>query len=293
MSVEEVKSAAEPYREGDRQLHLDLAPGEFPRYVMTGAHPERIPKMASKWDKIEDFGRPLNIRGGFVVRRGEFRGVKVGAVNTGLYSSSQVVIEELARIGVDTIIRTGTTAALRSDIRCGELIINHSSVRLDGTSDQYVMTGYPADAHYEATIALVQACERLGIKYHLGIGCSTVGFYVPQARPGFKGYFPSRNQNLISDLQQAQVLNFEGQAATLFTLANIYGLRAGAIFAVVANRVQNVFHPWEGEEEAIAAGLEAITILAEWDRLKEEKQKDLFYPDLCARQFDAQGLEKN
>jgi uridine phosphorylase len=52
-------------------------------------------------------------------------------------------------------------------------------------------------------------------------------------------------------MQNAGVLNFEMETATLYTLASLLGLRAGAICAVYANRCANEFKPGEGEENAI------------------------------------------
>ena len=43
-----------------------------------------------------------------------------------------------------------------------------------------------------------------------------------------------------TDLRRAGVLNLEMEAATVFTISGLYGFRAGAVFAVVAHRL-NVF----------------------------------------------------
>jgi uridine phosphorylase len=75
---------------------------------------------------------------------------------------------------------------------------------------------------------------------------------------------------LIEELQRANVASFEMEAATLFTLANIYGFRAGAVCAVYANRVRDEFAV-KGEDAAIDCGNEAARILAEMDAEKESK----------------------
>jgi uridine phosphorylase len=270
-----------PNPEGGRTYHLGLAPGEFPDFVMTAAHPERVPKMAARFDSEQEFSPPPTIRGGFVYRKGSFRGVPVGAVNSGMYGSSPVCLEELARLGCQTIIRSGTCAALREDIACGDVIINTAAMRMDGVTDYYVPPQYPAASHPEALMALVQAAENLGIRYHLGIGCSTAGFYVPQGRAGANGYLPPRARTLIAELQELGVLNFEGQVSTHFVLGALYSLRVGAVLSVVANRVTGEFGPWEHEEQAISVALEAITLLAEWDRRKAKAGKSTFFPALA------------
>ncbi len=65
------------------------------------------------------------------------------------------------------------------------------------------------------------------------------------------------------------VLNFEMEAATIYTIANIHGgARAGGIMAVIANRKTNEFVPDAGVDEAIKVANEAVRILHEWDTIK-------------------------
>ena len=87
-------------------------------------------------------------------------------------------------------------------------------------------------------------------------------------------------KNLIPDLRAARVLNFEMEASTIFTLSNIYGARAGAVCAVLANRVTDEFVMDAGVEDAIKVANEAVKILYEWDKIKEEKGKPHLYPSL-------------
>jgi uridine phosphorylase len=261
-----------------RTYHLGLAKGEFPDFVMTAAHAERVPKMAARFDVEQVFDPEPVIRGGFVLRKGVYRDIPVGAVNSGIYGGASVCIEELARLGCHTLIRSGTCAALSGDIACGDVIINTGAMRLEGVTDYYVPPSFPAVSHPETVMALVQAAETLGIRYHLGIGASTAGFYVPQGRPGANGYLPPRARNLIPELQEMGVLNLEGQVSTHFVLGALYGFRAGAVLSVVANRVTGEFGPWEHEEQAISVALEAISILAGWDRVKRISGKPVFYP---------------
>lgn len=70
------------------------------------------------------------------------------------------------------------------------------------------------------------------------------------------------------------------ECATLFTLSNLFNKRAGAVCAVYANRVTNVFEPGSGEEDCIRVVNEAVSILKEWDDLKKEGGKSHFYPSL-------------
>jgi uridine phosphorylase len=87
-------------------------------------------------------------------------------------------------------------------------------------------------------------------------------------------------EDLLPTLQKARVLNFEMETATLYTLASLYGLRAGSICAVYANRCTNEFKPETGEDSAIKIANEATKILYEWDKEKRKKGKRWLFPSL-------------
>jgi len=269
-------SADRPQTEEGYQYHIACRPGDVSRYVLLPGDPERVPKISSLWDEAKEIAYHREYR----THTGTYKGVPVSVVSTGIGApSTAIAIEELAAIGADTFIRVGSTGAIQPGMEIGDLIIAKAAVRLEGTSKQYVMVEYPASADYEVTLALIEAAESLGLRYHVGITASTDSFYIGQARPGLKGYFPSFAKHLIDDLRQANVTNFEMEAATLYTLANIYGLRAGCVCAVFANRVTNEFGT-KGEREAAMVANEAVKILHEWDEKKEKKGKKYWFPGL-------------
>ena len=53
------------------------------------------------------------------------------------------------------------------------------------------------------------------------------------------------------------------ESSTLLTLANIYGVRAGCVCAVIANRVTDEFQENAGVTDAIKVANESIKILYE------------------------------
>jgi len=64
------------------------------------------------------------------------------------------------------------------------------------------------------------------------------------------------------------------ETATLYTLASLYGLRAGAVCAVYNSHATNEFKPGAGEENAIRIANEATKILNEWDAKKKKKARN-------------------
>jgi len=254
-------SARKPVTEDRKQYHLEVKEGDVAKTVLLPGDPQRIERISSLWDSFKEVATHRQ----FVTHTGKYKDVDISACSTGIGGPGMaIVVEELANVNVDTFIRVGSCATLKKEIEIGDLIISTAAVRLDGTSKQYVRTEYPASASYEAILALVEATENLGFTYHLGISASTDSFYLGQSRPGYSGYFQSFSTTLIDDLQRANVANFEMEAATLFTLGNIYGFRTGAVCAVYANRVRDEFEV-KGEMDVIKCGNEAVKILSEMD----------------------------
>ncbi|ASJ04077.1 uridine phosphorylase [Thermococcus barossii] len=273
---EKFVSADRPQTKEGYQYHIACKPGDVSRYVLLPGDPERVPKISSLWDEAREIAFHREYR----THTGRYKGVPISVTSTGIGGpSTAIAIEELAAIGADTFIRVGSTGAIQPGMEIGDLIIARAAVRLEGTSKQYVRVEYPAVADLEVTLALIEAAETLGVRYHIGITASTDSFYLGQGRPGLKGYFPSFAKHIMDDLRQANVTNFEMEAATLYTLASIYGLRAGCVCAVFANRITNEFGK-AGEKEAAMVASEAVKILAEWDEEKEKAGKKVWFPGL-------------
>ncbi|MHA1480630.1 MAG: uridine phosphorylase [Candidatus Thorarchaeota archaeon] len=262
-------SAERPETSDRKQYHLEVKEGDIAPTVIIPGDPQRVEKISSLWDET----RLVASHRQFVTHTGKYKGAPISACSTGIGGpGTAIVIEELANVGAKDFIRVGSTAALKEEIEIGDLIISTGGVRLDGTSKQYVMPEYPANPSYEVVMALVEAADSLGVNYHLGISASTDSFYLGQSRPGFGDYTQSHSEMLIRDMQKANVVNFEMEAATLFTLGNIYGFRTGAVCAVYANRVRNEFEV-KGELDVIKCGNEAVKILADMDDEKRAKGK--------------------
>jgi len=277
---ERLKSASRPESMEGRQYHLQVKPGDVSRYVLLPGDPERVPWIASFWDKSWLVAKHRE----YVTYSGHYKGVFISATSTGIGApATAIAIEELARVGSDTFIRVGTTGALRREISVGDIVISTGAVRLEGTSKHYVMPEYPAVASYDVVLALIEAADSLGVRYHVGLTASSDSFYVGQERPGFRDYLPPFQKGLISYLRSANVLNFEMEASLIFTLSNIYGLRAGAVCAAIANRETEEFIVNAGVEDAIKVANEAVKILSEWDREAASQGKKYITASIISR----------
>jgi uridine phosphorylase len=262
-----------------KQYHIACGKGDLAEYLLVPGDPDRVPKIASFWDSAKEVSCHREFRS----FTGKYKGVPISALSSGIGSACMAItVNEASRIGVRTFIRVGSTGAIQKDIDCGDVIICSAAVRLDCTSNCYVMPEYPAVASYEVLLALIEGAESLGISnYHVGVTATTADFYAGQNRPTTKAS-ASRMEDLLPTLQRAGVLNFEMETATLYTLASLYGLRAVSICAVYANRCTGKFKPEAGEENAIKIANEAAKMLYEWDRKKRKKGKRWLFPSLLS-----------
>ncbi|MBX5328013.1 MAG: nucleoside phosphorylase [Candidatus Bathyarchaeota archaeon] len=261
---------------GVKQYHIACKKGDLTKCLLAPGDPDRVPRIARFWDSAHEVSCHREFRS----FTGKYKGVPISAMSSGIGPACMSILaNEASRVGVETFIRVGSTGAIQKHIECGDVIISSAAVRLDCTSNCYIMPEYPAVANYEVLLALIEAAECLGISnYHVGVTATTADFYAGQDRPTKT----AKNGSLLLALQKAGVLNFEMETATLYTLASLLGLRAGSICAVYANRCTNEFKPQAGEETAIKIANEAVKILNEWDKTKHKRKKQWFFPSLLS-----------
>jgi len=274
-------------RAGERQYHIELGPGELAEYILLPGDPDRSARIASRFETIELERRNRE----FASVTGTYRGQRVSVVSTGIGTDNVeiVVAEILAITERPTFIRVGSSGALQPEMRLGDLAITTGGVRLEATTSFYVHDAFPAVAHYEAVVALVEAAERLGHRYHVGITATAPGFFGAQGRP--IPQLPIRYPDLAEEMARQRVMNFEMEASALLVLASLAQCRAGVVCAVFANRTTGEFVDGVQKDTAEAAcvdtGLESLTILAEMDGQKRDAGTDRWRPSLWNRAAQA------
>ncbi len=265
---------------GERQYHIGLGPGELAEYILLPGDPDRTSRIASRLESIELEHRHRE----FASVTGRFRGQRVSVVSTGIGTDNVeiAVAEILAITDRPTFVRVGSCGALQPEMSLGDLVITTGAVRLEATTSFFVHDGYPAVADYEAVAALVEAAERLGHRYHVGVTATAPGFFGAQGRP--IPQLPIRYPDLAEDMARQRVLNFEMEASALLVLATLGRCRAGVVCAVYANRTTGEFVSGDQKDAAEAAcvetGLESLLVLADMDRQKREVGTDRWRPSL-------------
>jgi uridine phosphorylase len=265
---------------GERQYHIGLGPGELAEYILLPGDPDRTARIGSRFDSIEVEQRHRE----FATVTGTYRGQRVSVVSTGIGTDNVeiAVAEILAITERPTFIRVGSCGALQPEMSLGDLAITTGAVRLESTTSFFVHDGFPAVAHYEAVAALIEAAERLGHRYHVGLTATAPGFFGAQGRPIPE--LPIRYPDLAEDMARQRVMNFEMEASALLVLSSLARCRAGVVCAVYANRTTGEFVSGDLKNEAEAAcvdvGLESLAILAEMDRQKRTAGTDRWRPSL-------------
>ena len=265
---------------GERQYHIDLGPGELAEYILLPGDPDRTTKIARLLDDVELERRHRE----FASVTGTYRGQRVSIVSTGIGTDNvEIVMAELLAITErPTIIRVGSCGGLQPEMGLGDLVISTGAVRLETTTSWFVSDGYPAVADYEAVIALIEAAERLGNRYHVGLTATAPGFFGAQGRP--IPQLPIRYPDLAEDMARQRVLNFEMEASALLVLAGLARCRAGVVCAVYAQRTTGDFISGTAKDEAeracVETGLDALVLLHGMDRKKEAAAAARWRPSL-------------
>ena len=270
------------------QYHIKCRKGDVARYVLLPGDPARVGIIASLWDEAHKVAENRQ----YVTYTGKVSQVEISATSTGIGSpSTAIAVEELARCGADTFIRVGTCGGYRKNQKIGDIAIATGAVRWEGTTRQYVPVEYPAFSTPEVVMALVEAAERVGVNYHVGITKSGDSLYAGMA---FGGYQQSWMKNIEADFAKSNVVTAEMEASAVFTLANLFSLRAGSVCSIIdlvlvdedqkhgqELSIEEAFQPKpEFILRSCRCAVEAVKILDKWDRDRQAKGKKNWFPSL-------------
>jgi uridine phosphorylase len=211
---------------GGRQFHVGVAPGEVGTVALLPGDPFRVPIIAGFLTDAKEVAH----RREHLTMTGTYRGKLITATSTGMgCPSTAIAVEELARCGVTSFIRVGSSAGLQVGVEPGDLLVSHGSLRNDGTSDAYVPKGYPAVPDLPMAVELergarAMAAERGGFAVHAGINATDDAFY-------------AETPEWISELSRLGVVNVEMESSAMYVVARQRGLRAAMICACSSNLV--------------------------------------------------------
>jgi purine-nucleoside phosphorylase len=234
------------------QLHVHTEEGRLAPNVLLPGDPGRATFIAETW--LEDAERTTDNRG-LLGYTGRYRGVPVSVQTTGMGCPSlAIVVEELIRLGARTLVRVGTAGVVAERVTPGERIVADAAEPGDGTTAQYLGGApYAPAPDFAVTRALVDAAGRHG-GAHVGTIRTEDAFYATSPED-------------VPAMAAQGVLAVEMEAAALFTLGRLRGVRTGCML-VASNRIGDPsFVAPEvlrsGVERMVLASLEALVALHE------------------------------
>jgi DeoD family purine-nucleoside phosphorylase len=199
-------------------VHVRAEPGDFAESVLLPGDPRRATYIA---ENFFEEAKLVTEERGMLGYTGTYKGEPVSVQATGMgCPSAAIVTEELIELGARNLVRVGTCGGYHRDLRLGDLIIATAASPQDGTVSSITRgIPYAPAAHFDIVHAAHHAAESAGRRTFVGPIVSSDLFYDPQEDPA----------TLWSKLG---VLAVEMEAAVIFTLSAMRGVRAGCLLTV-------------------------------------------------------------
>lgn len=220
-------------KKNDKMYHIGLNEEDIKgaKYAILPGDPARVPKIAACLNNA----KKIAVNREYTSYLGELEGENILVMSTGMGGpSTAIAVEELAQIGVENLIRVGTSGGMQLDVSAGDIVIAQAAIRQEGTSKEYVPIEFPAVADLELTLALKKAADELGYTNHTGVVHCKDSFYGqhnPERMP-----VSYELQNKWEAWIKAGTLCSEMETASLYTVSSILGLKASAVLLVVWNQ---------------------------------------------------------
>jgi DeoD family purine-nucleoside phosphorylase len=199
-------------------VHVRAEPGDFADNVLVPGDPRRARYIAENF--FED-ARTVTEERGMLGFTGTYKGKAVSVQATGMgCPSAAIVTEELIELGARNLLRIGTCGAYSPELRLGDLVVATAATANDGTVASITRgLPYAPAAHFQVVHAAYHAAESAGRRTFVGPIVSSDLFYDPEDEPA----------RVWGELG---VLAVEMEAAAIFTLAAMRGVRAGCLLTV-------------------------------------------------------------
>ncbi len=212
-------------------IQLDQPMLEGAKYAILAGDPGRIEAIAQGLDRPKYLGQNRE----YTSYLGYIGQEPVLVMSHGIGGpSTAIAVEELAQLGVTTMIRVGTSGGMQQQVRAGDAVIVQAAIRQDGTSREYLPIEYPAVADFSVTAALKKAAVDQGVSHHVGVVQCKDSFYgqhAPQRMP-VKGELLAKWEAWI----KGGALVSEMETAALFVVASVLRIRAGAVMLCIWNQ---------------------------------------------------------
>src|SRR2546423_13614183 len=226
-------------------IHLRAEPGDYAEACLLPGDPLRAKYIAETY-----FSDPkqVNAERGLLGYTGTYEGTRVSVQGTGMGSpGATIVFEELIQLGVKTLIRVGTCGGLQLGQKLGDTIVAISGVSADATASHLVGNEpHTPTASWELSHAFVHAAEAIGQPVHVGPVASSDLFYNPDGEQ-------------YARWSKRGVLAVEMEAAALFTVSALKGVRGGVVPLRSGNGIEGGVSPTNERQSSAAGGRHSLT----------------------------------
>lgn len=248
-----------------QSYHIGFNDAQGAKYVILPGDPGRVEKIAQYLDEPQFLAQNRE----YTTWVGKIAGAPVLVMSTGMGGpSTAIAVEELTALGVETFIRIGTAGGMQPEVIGGDVVVATGSIRMEGTTREYVPIEYPAVPDLDVTCALKEAAGNLGLRCHTGVVQSKDSFYgqhSPSRMP--IGY---ELENKWRAWIGAGCLASEMESAALFIVCSTLRVRAGSVFSIVWNQERERLGLDNPEvhdtTDAIKTAVEATRLLIEREK---------------------------
>lgn len=208
----------------NKSLYLKCAPGDLGSLALLTGDPARVDRLAALLEDAREVAQNRE----FYSVTGWRDGQQVSIVSSGIGApSAAIALEEMRQLGVECVVRFGTTMGLEPPL--GSIVLSSGAVRFEGTSAAYLPLEFPAVPDWQILHLIYQACLSAQLQVHVGLTATYDAFY-PSMAPALVG----RGLPDITLLQSAQVLGLDMETSLLYILGRRLGM-AVASACVVTN----------------------------------------------------------
>jgi uridine phosphorylase len=216
-----------------KQPHLLVEPGDVTDTALVPGDPGRVDRIAAQCEEAETVSQNREYK----IVNATYEGTDLTVCSTGIgCPSATIALEELHNVGVERLIRVGTTGATQAGIEIGDMVVATGAAKDEGTTERYESQSYPAVPEYRTLSALVDAAETNDEAVHVGPVASDDAFY-------------NETEEIVADWEDAGILCVEMEAAALFSVGRRRGMATGAICTVDGNLVEGTQKGATDDEE--------------------------------------------
>lgn len=249
----------------EKQYHINISAEDIEnsKHLLICGDPARVPRISKHLQNSREisYNREYRINLGYLNDGHTDRPVVVSSCGIGSPSTA-IGIEEFGFLGVDTIIRVGTSGILSPSVKLGDIVSATGAIRDEGTTLEYLPLNFPAVAHPDVVFAIRQAATNLKLedRFHEGIVHSKDAFY--SETPKMVPDNPTA-ENKWKTWIKAGTMVTEMECSALFVIGYIRGWRTGGIMAAIGDTESGeiIIDHNKGQKEAIEVAIEAIKLL--------------------------------